>query len=385
MSKNKLIIKNSLMLDVNGVAYPNTCIVVENGVIKDIFLDDKKTDNNIYEKIIDAKGLTILPGIINAHTHAGFKLINNKKRNGFDKEYLKACIDDGITTIRDEGMFIDSSIEDVISDRKNINDANIYPRIVTTGKFFTAPGGYGGQAPIELETIDEARIKVNHVIDKGVDIIKTVLEDGIDPSTKGLPKLSDELLKVICNEAHKRGVKVSAHVTQSHNLKKLIVAGIDDAAHMIYDYLSDELIDEMVKKDVFIVPTLTVTKMISEKYGVPIFETTKDNVTRFVKAGGNIAFGDDFIDEEYPWYRLGMPAIEMELLKECGLSNLDIIKAMTKNGAVVCGLDSKVGTIQIGKKADLILIKGNPIVNLEYIRNVKIVIKDGHIVKQVLD
>lgn len=131
-------------------------------------------------------------------------------------------------------------------------------------------------------------------------MIKTVLEEGLDPSTYGLPKLSDELLSAICMEAHKRNTKVSAHVTQSHNLKRLIAAGIDDAGHMVYDHLSDELITDLVQKNIYVVSTLTVLKMFEDKFGAPLLETGKNNVRRFVEAGGKIAFGDDFIEVEEP-------------------------------------------------------------------------------------
>lgn len=374
----KIGIHNGMIIDGNGEILLDSAIIIEDGIIK--VIDNQDVCNHYFDRIINAKGLTILPGFINTHAHTGFKYINNVHCKGFQEEYLIACINEGITTIRDEGMFTDDTLEDVVYAKRLIESNNMYPRIVTTGKFFTAPKGYGGQAPIEIETIDEVAVKIEELLGLGIDMVKTVLEDGLDPSTYGLPKLSDELLKEICIKAHDKGVKVSAHVTQSHNLKRLIDAGIDDAAHMVYDDLSDELINEMVHKNVFVIPTLTVSKMISDKYGAPVFESTKQNVLRFVEAGGNIALGDDFIEEESPWYRLGMPKLELQLLKEAGLTNMQIIIAATKNGAIVCGLDNEIGTIESGKRADLLLIEGNPLENIEYIYNVRMVIKDGCII-----
>ncbi len=374
----KIGIHNGMIIDGNGEILLDSVIIIEDGIIK--VIDNQDVCNHYFDRIINAKGLTILPGFINTHAHTGFKYINNVHCKGFQEEYLIACINEGITTIRDEGMFTDDTLEDVVYAKRLIESNNMYPRIVTTGKFFTAPKGYGGEAPIEIETIDEVAVKIEELLGLGIDMVKTVLEDGLDPSTYGLPKLSDELLKEICIKAHDKGVKVSAHVTQSHNLKRLIDAGIDDAAHMVYDDLSDELINEMVHKNVFVIPTLTVSKMISDKYGAPVFESTKQNVLRFVEAGGNIALGDDFIEEESPWYRLGMPKLELQLLKEAGLTNMQIIIAATKNGAIVCGLDNEIGTIESGKRADLLLIEGNPLENIEYIYNVRMVIKDGCII-----
>ena len=373
----KVCIQNGMIINGDGAIITGSSILVEDGIIK--VINDKEISCYDYERIIDASGLTILPGFINAHTHAGFKYINDVHCKGFQEEYLLACINEGITTIRDEGMFTDDTIEDVINAKRLIDSKNVYPRIVTTGKFFTAPNGYGGQAPITIETIEDVSIKIDEVIDQGIDMIKTVLEDGLDSSTYGLPQLSDELLRTICLKAHEKGVKVSAHVTQAHNLKRLVEAGIDDAGHMVYDEFSDELINEMVQKNIFIVPTLTVSKMINDKYGAPVFEASKKNVFRFVEAGGKIALGDDFIEEESPWYRLGMPLLELQLLREAGLTNMQIIIAATKNGSIVCGLDKEIGTIESGKKADLLIVEGNPLEDLECIRHVRMVFKGGDI------
>lgn len=378
---NNILLKNGLLIDGIGKSeIKNVSISILDGKISSIFESDTDYPEDQYSRIIELNGLTILPGFINTHVHSGFKYLKGEPYRDFQEEYLKACINEGVTTIRDEGMFTDDSIEDVIKKKRNLNKSIYYPRIITTGKFFSAPGGYGGMQPIDITSEEEARKKVNEVLDKGIDMIKTVLEDGLDPSTIGLPKLDDNLLKVICDEAHKRGVKVSAHVTQAHNLKRLVDVGINDAAHVVYDDLSDKLIRQMIAKDIYVIPTLTVVKMFSDKYGAPILEKAKRNVYKFVQMGGKIGLGDDFMEVDMPWYRLGMPKLELQLLKEAGLSNMQIIIAATKHGAEICDIDKEVGTIEVGKKADLLIVKGNPLVKLSCISNVITVIKDGFVV-----
>lgn len=381
MQNKDILLRNGLLIDGTGNNVKQVNIGIKNGKIDFI---EESISNDIteeeYDAIIDIDELFVLPGFINAHAHTGFKQLDGKNCRGFHKEYLKACINEGVTTIRDEGMFLDSTIESVVSCKKDLEKTNSFPKLVTTGKFFSAPGGYGGMEPIEVSTIEDAKYQVDKVIDTGIDMIKTVLEDGLDPSTFGLPKLSDELLEAICEKAHNRGVKVSAHVTQAHNLEKLVKAGIDDAGHMVYDELSDELIQEMIDKDICIVPTLTVLKMISDKYGAPLLEQGKRNVKKFVQMGGKIGFGDDFIEQDDPWYRLGMPRMELLLLKEAGLTNMQIIVAATKNSALICAMQDKIGTVELGKNADLLIVKGNPLDNIENINNVQMVLKDGYIV-----
>lgn len=382
-----LLLVNGLLIDGNGGEPVEDAIIgIKDGRIAYV---GKKAANNLLSdtlQIIDLKGLTMLPGFINAHTHSGFKHIKGEPCRDFQEDYLKACIKEGITTIRDEGMLGDSTIEEMLSKKAERDCLGIYPRIITTGKFFSAPGGYGGQAPIGISTAEEARTKVKETLDKGVDMIKTVLEDGMDPSTFGLPKLSDEILTAICEEAHRHGAKVSAHVTQGHNLQRLVNAGIDDAGHMVYDNLSDELINQMVVKNMYVIPTLTVLKLIQDKYGAPLLESGMNNVKRLVEAGGKVAFGDDFLEAEEPWYRLGMPLLELQLLLQAGLTQMQVITAATKYGAEVCGIADEVGTIEVGKKADILVIKGNPLEDLTNIKNVAFVIKDGNkVVDNVID
>lgn len=376
-----LLLNNCNLIDGTGSEIKkNVHIGVKNKKI--VFIENKVINNEINDqcKILNLNGATILPGFINAHAHTGFKYIKDRLCQGFQIEYLNACIREGITTIRDEGMLSDASIDNMLKQRNLLDQSTSHPNVIVTGKFFSAPGGYGGQAPITVSTVEEVRQKVNEIIDKGIRVIKTVLDDGMDPSTFGLPKLSEELLKEICNVAHSRGAKVSAHVTQAHNLEVLVRAGIDDAGHMVYDNLSDNLINDMIEKNIYFVPTLTVFKFIQDKYGAPILESAMNNLKRFIRAGGKIALGDDFIEEEEPWYRLGMPLIEIELLQQCGVTPMEIIVAATKHGSEVCDASKEIGTVEVGKNADLLILKDNPLEDFNNIRNILMVIKDGNII-----
>lgn len=379
MRNETLLLTNGTLIDGTGrQPIKNAVIEVVNGRFGTITQYRDNQTKNEKVKEIDLNGLVILPGFIHTHAHTSFKFMQNEPLHGYHEEYLAACLKEGITTIRDEGMTTDATIDDVIAHTNGL-DSTSFPRIITSGKVFTAPGGYGGQEPIGVGSAEEARLKVREVLEKGVHFIKTALEDGYDPSTFGLPKLNQEILEIICQEAKKMGTYVSAHVTNAKNLQILVDSGINDAAHMIYDHLDDDLIRQMVEKNVRIVPTLTVLKMFQDKFGAPLLTQGLDNVRRFVQAGGEIGLGDDFIEEERPWYRLGMPWEEISLLGEAGLTPMQIIVAATSVGSKICNLSNEIGTIETAKKADLFVIEGDPLANIDNLRRVKLVMKEGEI------
>lgn len=369
-----ILIENFMLIDGTGKEpSTGTVVVIKDGNIIDI-------GEGVIEKlytpsmILDLKGMTLLPGFINTHVHINF---NNP-------EYLKKWIHSGVTTIRQMGILNDTDITVAIEKRKNSLCSVEFPRIVMSGKFITAPGGYGGCNPVGVSTKEEAVQKVNELLDAGCDFIKTVLEDGYDPSTFGLPKLSPELLQIICKEAHKRGAWVSAHVSQAHNLEILVEAGIDEAAHNVCDYIPTDLINKMVANNVYMIPTMNLYKAFSDKYGAPFYNTCVENLKRFVDAGGKIAVGTDFIEEDLPWFNLGIPVYEMELLKEAGIDNMQIIMASTSTASEVLGMSQRIGTIEKGKVADLIVANGNPLLDLKCLTDVIVVIKNGKIVRNVV-
>ncbi|WNS46365.1 amidohydrolase family protein [Paenibacillus sp. MMS20-IR301] len=382
MDNKNIVLANATIIDGTGrQPLYNATVEIVNGRFGTITQHANKRTEPDSAAEIDLEGHVILPGFIHTHAHTSFKYMQNELLHGYHKEYLAACLSEGITTIRDEGMTTAATIEDVIIHTKQL-DNRLYPRVITTGKVFTAPGGYGGQDPIGVGNADEARYKVREVLEQGIDCIKTALEDGYDPGTTGLPQLNQEILESICREARRMGSYVSAHVTSAHNLQLLVNAGISDAAHMVYDSLGDDLITQMVKANVRIVPTLTVLRMFQDKFGAPLLAQGLDNVRRFLQAGGEIGLGDDFIEEEGPWYRLGMPWSEIALLGEAGLTPLEIITAATSTGAKICRLDHELGTIETGKIADLFVVGGDPLADINNLRKVRFVMKDGRIVPQ---
>ncbi len=313
--------------------------------------------------VIDVQGGTILPGFINAHVHDAFSVHN-----------LETWAQAGVTTVRDEGLHT-GTVEARINQRNNVFTGPQYARLVSAGSMITVPGGYGSAFVTSSE--DAARL-TTALIDAGVDQIKLSMEDGY-AGARNLPKLSTEELAAIVQAAHKRNVPVSAHVTMRQYLEIVLDAGVDDAAHMICDSLTDALIERMIKEDIPFVPTLTVL----EAYGC--LAGASHNLHNFVAAGGKVALGNDYTDipqNAFDHFELGMPMHEIERMADAGLTPMQIIVAATKNAAEVCRLGKDLGTLETGKIADVLVVSGDPLQELHTLTDVQLVIHDGVIIRQ---
>ncbi len=373
---SRLILNHCALFDgASETLLADRCLIVENGRIAAI-------EAHPLPGGLDMAGCTVLPGFVHAHCHPGFKLQAGQDLPAYDAAYMHAALDAGITTIRDMGALNASTPEDVLAARDAHNRRGDGPRLLSPGKFLAAPGGYGGAAPLPVDSPKSAAEAVRRLAGAGADFIKTSLEWGMDPSTYGLPVLSAELLRAICDAAHTEGLRVSAHATQAQPLRTLVEAGLDDAAHVPYEPMDDALIADMVARGVTLTPTLSVHRMIAEKYGAPVLGTALDNVRRFHMAGGTLAVGDDFLEEEAPWFLPGLPWGELELLAQAGLSNAAILRALTHGGAAACGRAHEIGALRPGIAADLVAVHGYPLRSLECLKAVVMVVLGGRIVRR---
>ncbi len=371
----KIALAGGMLLDGTGAAPYAGTLILSAGKIESIATDNPNVE------AIDITGCTVLPGFVHAHAHPGFKQLAGQDLPDYELPWLEACLAAGVTTVRDMGALSGSSLDAVLQRRDALNAAGNTPRIASPGKFLSAPGGYGGISPIAITSEREARQAVRHAHHAGVDFIKTSLELGYSPDT-ALPTLTPELLRAICEEARSLGLQVAAHLSQSGPLRTLVEAGITNAEHAPYDRMDDELIALMIERSVMLTPTLTMYRMFQEKFGAPFLATAMENTQRFAAAGGRIAVGDDYLEPEEPWYKPGLPFGELELLRQAGLSPLQLITALTKNGAAACGLASVTGTLEPGKAADVVVVRGDPLEDLNALKDVRMVINRGTVITQ---
>jgi imidazolonepropionase-like amidohydrolase len=194
------------------------------------------------------------------------------------------------------------------------------------------------------------------------------------------PSLTLEQIRVIVQTAHALGVLVSAHITNSNDLEKALAGNVDDIAHLAEDLIPDELIQQMVHRGIYLEPTLELWKEGERVFGIESFAMS--NLKNYISAGGKVALGTDYAGHPQFNFEVGIPMKEILWMNEAGMTPLEIITACTRNAAYVCNLNSVIGTLEIGKKADILVVDGNPLEDLQVLKRNKLVIHDGKVIRE---
>ncbi len=360
-----LALINAILIDGTGAApLADAVIVIRSGRIFNV---GARAAVQIPEgaQIIDVQGATILPGFFNAHVH-----------RGYSEQNLQAWAQAGVTTVRDLAT---SPVVDTFAIRNTLLKDHRNARLIAAGPMLTVAGGYPmvpwGVPGWVVASEQDAVARVNQLLDDGADVIKISLESG-STFRRQIPVLSKAEAVAIVKTAHARGVRVSAHVTAAEDLERVLDASVDDIAHMPYDHVSDELIARIVQANVYWIPTLELWQHVGVN-DVPI----TDNLGHFVAAGGKVALGTDYAGYTAQ-FDLGMPLREMEGMQKAGMTPMQIILAGTRNAARVCNLDRELGTLEVGKVADVLVVKGDPLQDIHALANVRLVIHDGVVIRR---
>jgi imidazolonepropionase-like amidohydrolase len=308
---------------------------------------------------IDVNGGTILPGIVNAHVHQAHLTAN-----------LRAWAQAGVTTVRD----MSGSQESFIAAKQALQDVDS-ARLVPASGIMTPPGGYGS---VFVHSVRDAKQTVVKQLESGAKLIKIAIEDRLQGRKWNL--LSSEVGAAIVATAHARGALVSAHVSRTAHVERALEIGVDDLAHMIVDPLSEPLAKKVVNKGLYWVPTLELWHCVSQLHQLPWIEQAQENLRRFVGVGGKVALGTDFSGYRCNFDH-GMPTTEIKLMSEAGMTPHQIIMAATANAAHVCNLDNEVGTLEVGKSADTLVVRGDPLEDLTRLDDVVLVVNRGDVIR----
>ncbi|UCC73917.1 MAG: amidohydrolase family protein [Gemmatimonadota bacterium] len=349
--------------------------------------------------VFDAGGGAIMPGVINAHTHSTA-----------EPAVRRAFLTDGVTTVCNVG----TSIDRLSRFEEGSVPEGLSARGFWAGPIITAPGGYpgpvyGSQFSYEVATPEEARDAVAGLLDGGASMVKIALAPG-DPRDPW-PILDLRQVQAIVEEAHSRGALVRAHVFEPYLVEDIVLpAAVDVIEHSPFPILSAEeetsvlqsddpptelfdivapeferLLARVVEQGIVMVPTLDAhigtlyEKTDRSRVEQIVVDVHVEAVRRFHALGGALALGDDY--GANPDVESGMPLTEMKLLLAAGLTPLQVIEASTRNAAFVCGQGDRLGTLEPGKLADIIIVDGNPLTDLDAMDRVLAVIKGGELAR----
>jgi len=404
-----LVLKNARLFDGSGrlPAGPVTVVVEDDKIATVGPASEVQTPPE--SEVIDGSGMLLMPGMVDSHVHiTGSGDPNFLKRA---KELVphaairaalnaKATLEAGFTAIRDGGarFLVDVAL------KQAINEGLVPgPRLQVAGSGLSITGGHGDSRngwPPEVEfkgrfvvdSPDEARRAAREQLRDGADHVKLhatggVMSEGDVPAARGLTL---EEMRAAIEEANNVGKKSMAHAQGSLGIKNAVLAGINSIEHGFY--LTEEIIELMLKKDVFMVPTLAAVHHIvvnGTKAGIPEYgvrkavEAQEAHVASFKKAyaaGVKIAMGTD---SSTPFNYHGKNAVELELMVNAGMKPVDALQAVTRMGAELMGWGDRMGQVKPGFWADMILVDGDPLADIKVLQDIskiKVVVKAGKVV-----
>ena len=382
-----------------GTVAKNQIILVKDGKIAEVGPAVKIPAG---AEVIDLSGAWVMPGLMDAHTHMTY---DSKGELFLEGEYLRAStaaraliglhnvqnvLMAGFTSLRDIGN--DANFASIEIRRAIENGMFVGPTMLTTGKIIAPFGGQSHGIPPEMgafwrfeyqdaDTPDEVRKAVRQNIYYGANAIKLVADNS--------PYFySEEEIRAAVDEAHKAGLTVAVHVMGGQAAKNVILGGADSLEHGFE--LSDELLRLMKEKGTFLVSTdfpFEHLKLMGTAGGIipPPDVTSKmilDRLRRAQKIGVKLAFGTDVMMVVPGKTRADMMLDYLAVWTEAGVPTAAILKAMTTNVAELFHWKGQRGSIAAGEAADIIAMPSSPLENIQALRKVQFVMKDGKVVRK---
>jgi len=385
--------------------------------------------------VVNARRDTLLPGLIDAHVHLGASGVVGytylRPQPQGEKLFLRNLTSEllgGVTQVRDLHMPVSLG-------RRLANEVRVQPtlgaRLIYSGPILTSPGGYGAPYAIPVGTAAEASERVEELAGEGAAVIKIAVTSR-SLGTPPIPRMTAEVAQAIVEAAHRRGLPVSAHVAGAtpEDLRVAVEAGVDSLEHMpgTWDptsppdtlYTTSGLLPEILARHITIVPTLSVE--MGEDFGPTVGYLSEDPslllkltpLQRRTLAGNLEDFRHNprrqaiaeagkrrmkiYLEEVRRLHEAGVPLAagsdagngltfhgnlhtEIELLGQAGLSPQRAIRAATEEAARLLGILDVAGTVEAGKRADLLLVRGDPLEDLKVLRRADRVVIAGNIIE----
>ena len=402
-------IRAGRLFDANsGALLPNQVVLIKGERISEVGPADR-VKIPADAKVIDLSRATVLPGLIDAHSHL---FLTGEFGTRYDEELLKESwqfrtieavvnakldLEAGFTTMRDLGNH-GSMYSDV--DVRNAIDRGLIPgpRLQVATRGMSATGGYGllGYSPevtvpsgvLIADSPDGARLGVREQIKYGADVIKifATYRNHITADGKlvGYPTFTLDEIRAIVDEAHRQGVKVACHAYGGESLHNCVDAGVDSIEHGLD--MDEASAQKMAEKNIYFVPTFYVYegelrdldhKATSGKFSRAEIHERTFHVALEHKV--KIAFGTDV--GPFPH---GTQAIEFEYFVKFGMKPAEALQSGTIGAATLMGWQDRVGSVEPGKFADIVAVAGNPLADITELERTKFVMKGGMVVRNDL-
>lgn len=381
------VLKGGTLIDGTGASpIQDAVLVMENDKIQSVGKAGKVSFDQ-QATMIDTSGKTILPGLFNCHAHLGW---DGKEDIRLQSMYdstaigtfkvamnMRRSLEAGVTTVRDLGVHKLNLYAKEAADKGIV----LSPRLIVSGQAIAMTGGHTWWACREADGVDEVRQAIREQIKGGADVIKVM-------GCGSVVEFTDEELEAMVDEAHRAKRRITAHATFAECIKRVVKAGFDSVEHA--GTMDDETCKMMAEKGTFIVTTfspVTLQARHGEEFGLsPTFierrkrqmnDTSRyESIAKASKAGVKICMGTDAGSPLVPHSEV---VTELQLLIEYGICGdaLEVITCATGNSAMLCGVEDKWGTLKEGLLADIIICDGDPLVDLDHLRNVETVFLGG--------
>ena len=350
-------------------------------------------------KIVDAEGMWLIPGMMNMHVHLGLILPGNMHAQlvGESEAALalrmaanaEQVLQAGVTTVRlpGEHRYGDIALKNSINKGESHG-----PRIFTAGEAVVITGGHGSEAGVlYADGTDELVKAVRKQISLGADWVKILISGGIATDGGAIAKalMTPEEISAVVDAAHRFGVKVAAHSGSSAATAVAIGAGVDSIEH---GYMLDRsVLKKMASAGTWLVPTIVVsqpaTQPFFEAIGSPKWYLDRRNsvgkihwesLRIAIDEDVNIALGTDQLPNE-PNDGTSATVREAEYYVEAGMTPLRALRAATIEPAKMLGADNEIGSLEVGKYADILAISADPVADIGALRTISVVMKGGTI------
>ena len=384
-ARGRLWLTNARLFDgVDGSARDGAAVLVEDGTIARV--GDAAEPPPDGARVIDAGGRTVLPGLIDAHAHVYPHL--PEPEHGVEPLWpgtgahvlaadLRAALRMGITTMRDVGSY-----NDLVFEARQAMRYGAFrgPRLLTCGRLIsaTAPGGRWFEGMYrEADGADDVRRAVREQLRRGADFVKVMTTGArtVELEDPGPAQMTEAEIATIVDEAHRMGYRVAAHAEGLDGTELAVAAGIDTIEHGMYLNQRPDLLERMAATGQVLVPTFgcfygvagldgdappTWSHLLVELALHNLEEA--DRTLRAARAAGvAVATGHD-------WAPLSDLGLEILRMAHHGLTNAEALIASTRTAAEALGIGDRVGTIEAGKLADLVVVDGDPLERLELLR-----------------